>query len=105
MANLLCPSMTIGLPWFRRCKPGLIEDERAACARRCPPATTVLRWSHVSTNREFGMRGFVANLLVAGLFVTGFLMATSPYARADDAADRKAIVGVWKLVSVVYEDA
>jgi hypothetical protein len=50
------------------------------------------------------MRGFVTNLFVAGLLVTGFLMAASSYAHADDATDRKAIVGTWKLVSVVYED-
>ena len=32
------------------------------------------------------------------------MVASSP-AHADDAADRKAIVGTWTLVSVVYEDA
>src|SRR5262245_14859734 len=44
--------------------------------------------------RAFGVRAFVL----------GMLMAMSTIAHADDKTDRAAIVGVWKLVSVVYED-
>jgi len=34
-----------------------------------------------------------------------WLALAVPMARADDASDAKNIVGVWRLVSVVYEDA
>ena len=34
-----------------------------------------------------------------------WLALAVPVARADDASDAKNIVGVWRLVSVVYEDA
>src|SRR5438270_13173843 len=34
-----------------------------------------------------------------------WLAIAAPAARADDASDAKNIVGVWRLVSVVYEDA
>src|SRR5256885_6373057 len=44
---------------------------------------------------KFGMRAIVLGLL---------LTMVTTVARADDASDRAAIVGVWKLVSVVYED-
>src|SRR3954466_5577705 len=44
---------------------------------------------------KFGMRAIVLGLLLT-------MMTT--VARADDASDRAAIVGVWKLVSVIYED-
>src|SRR5690242_21533064 len=40
--------------------------------------------------------------IVIGLCLVLALAATP--ARADDASDRKNIVGTWKLVSVVYED-
>src|SRR5205085_4778832 len=38
------------------------------------------------------------------LLLTVMLPAQIPPAHGDDAADRAAIVGTWKLVSVVYED-
>ena len=37
--------------------------------------------------------------------VLAFLLLLTLAARADDASDAKNIVGVWRLVSVVYEDA
>jgi len=40
--------------------------------------------------------------ILIGLWLT--LMAAALPARADDASDRQNIVGIWKLVSVVYED-
>src|SRR5262245_7338291 len=42
------------------------------------------------------MRALIGLLLLLGLAGAG---------RADDASDAKNIVGVWRLVSVVYEDA
>jgi len=42
------------------------------------------------------MRALIGLLLLLGLAVAG---------RADDASDAKNIVGIWRLVSVVYEDA
>ena len=42
------------------------------------------------------MRALIGLLLLLGLAVPG---------RADDVSDAKNIVGVWRLVSVVYEDA
>src|SRR5262249_47918590 len=42
------------------------------------------------------MRALIGLLLLLGLAGAG---------RADDASDAKDIVGVWRLVSVVYEDA
>jgi len=51
------------------------------------------------------MRRIVIGLFVALMpaFIPAFIPALAP-ARADDASDRQNIVGVWKLVSVVYED-
>jgi hypothetical protein len=40
--------------------------------------------------------------LLIGLWLV--LILAAPAARADDASDRQSIVGIWKLVSVVYED-
>jgi hypothetical protein len=37
--------------------------------------------------------------------VLAFLLVLTHSARADDDSDRRNVVGVWRLVSVVYEDA
>jgi hypothetical protein len=43
--------------------------------------------------------------MIMRAIVLALLLLLTPSARADDDSDRKNVVGVWRLVSVVYEDA
>ena len=43
--------------------------------------------------------------IIMHAIVLALLLLLTPSARADDDSDRKNVVGVWRLVSVVYEDA